>query len=123
MKYELGACGTSWPETTEEFPSLQGHKRERFRSYSSTLYFRQCAMHKMDRDRTLANGGRDPLHVSGADVSNCKNCWQACLKHLRRSSKRPFLWSACQNWIQVPSCKNEALLIKDDTATQPVAPR
>ena len=25
-------------------------------SYSSTLYFRQCAMHKMDRDRTLANG-------------------------------------------------------------------
>jgi hypothetical protein len=25
-------------------------------SHSSTLYFRQCAMHKMDRDRTLANG-------------------------------------------------------------------
>jgi len=25
-------------------------------SYLSTLYFRQCAMHKMDRDRTLANG-------------------------------------------------------------------
>jgi hypothetical protein len=24
--------------------------------YSSTLYFRQCAMHQMDRDRTLANG-------------------------------------------------------------------
>ena len=42
--------------TAKEFRCLQGHKRERFRPYSSTLYFRQCAMHKMDRDRTLANG-------------------------------------------------------------------
>jgi hypothetical protein len=80
-------------------------------------------MHKMDRDRPLANGRRNPLNVSGADVANRENCRQACLEHLRRPVKRPSLWSACQNWIQVPSCKNEALRIKRDTATQPVATR
>ena len=78
-------------------------------------------MHKMDRDRTFANSRRNPLHVSGADVANCENCRQARLKHLRRPAKRPLSRSACQNWIQVPSRKNEALLIKGDAATQPVA--
>ena len=77
-------------------------------------------MYKMDRDRTFTNSRRNPLHVSGADVANCENRRQARLKHLRRPVKRPLLRSACQNWIEVPPCKNEALLIKRDAATHPV---
>jgi len=77
-------------------------------------------MHKMDRDRTLANGRRNPLNVSRSYVANRENCRQARLEHLRRPFKRPLSRCVCQNRIQVPPRKNEALLIKLDTATQPV---
>ena len=77
-------------------------------------------MYKMDRDRTFTNSRRNPLHIAGADVANRENRWQARLKHLRRPIKRPRSRCICKNRIQVPSCKNEALLIKRDTASQPV---
>ena len=77
-------------------------------------------MNEMDRDRTFTNSRRDALHISGADVANRENRRQARLKHLWRAVERPLSRCVGENGIQVPPRENEALLIKLNTATQPV---
>jgi hypothetical protein len=91
---------------------------------SGPLKLGESSMHQTHRCRSFANGRSHPLDASSADIAHCKHSWQAALQHQRRARKRPWwipIWVNRQ-W-QIASGEDKALLIKSDTAPQPVGIR
>jgi hypothetical protein len=81
-------------------------------------------MHHTRRSSSFANGRSYPLDASSTDIAYGEYSWEAAFEHERRTGKRPRkipIWVNRQ-W-QIASGEDKALLIKSDTASQPVGVR
>src|SRR5260370_22772381 len=78
-------------------------------------------MHQTYRTSSFANGGSHPLDAPSADVAYSENSREAALQYVRRTGEWPgriSIWVDRQ-W-QIASGQDEALVIKCETASQPV---
>src|SRR5258706_1342621 len=77
-------------------------------------------MHHTHGSSSFANGRSHPFDTSSPDIAYCEHSWQAAFQHQRWAGKRPRRISIRINlhW-QIAPGKDEALLIKSDTALQP----
>ena len=78
-------------------------------------------MHHTYGSSSFPNGRSHPLDASSADVACSEYSWKAAFEHVRRTGKRPkrnLIWFDSQ-W-QTASGEDEALIVKCETASQPV---
>src|SRR6266481_5507035 len=91
------------------------------RFFSSLLKLRESSMHHTYGSSSFPNGRSRPLDASSADVAYSEYSWKAAFEHVRRTGKRPkrnLIWFDSQ-W-QTASGEDEALIVKCETASQPV---
>src|SRR5438270_6407814 len=81
--------------------------------------FGEISMDEVDRDRTFANGGRDPLHIPGANISHGEDSRQTGLEHLWWTTEPPCPIPP----IKVASRQNETLVIQLQAPSEPLRSR
>ena len=99
----------------EESVKIRGKTLARMR----LLQLGQRPMHQRNRNRPFAYGGSHALDVSRTNVAHGKYSGQAGLEHEGRPRKRPMI--IVQNWIQIASSQDEALIVNRHAAVQPIS--
>jgi hypothetical protein len=78
-------------------------------------------MHHTHGSSSFADGGSHPLDAPSAGVAYSEYSWEAAFEHIRRTGERP---SRILNWFasqwQIASGEDKALVIKGETASQPI---